>query len=104
MLHSQESGSSVFFHSQEEGSAADPWVCGKDLESGFPSQQTPELLDIGGDLGSESDLETGEFPFSQLLGHFQLLLEVKMCLPFRFSFIPMFCTAFHSANSSIINF
>ncbi|XP_053136849.1 von Willebrand factor A domain-containing protein 5B1 isoform X2 [Hemicordylus capensis] len=52
MLHSQESGSSVFFHSQEEGGAAD-----KESESGFPSERTSELLDIGGDLGSESDLE-----------------------------------------------
>ncbi|KAJ6656825.1 hypothetical protein lerEdw1_003156 [Lerista edwardsae] len=59
MLHSQESGSSVFFHSQEEGGAADPWGYGKDSESGFPSELTPELLDIGGDLGSESDLESG---------------------------------------------
>ncbi|XP_066493804.1 von Willebrand factor A domain-containing protein 5B1 [Tiliqua scincoides] len=59
MLHSQESGSSVFFHSQEEGGAADPWGYGKDSESGFPSEQTPELLDVGGDLGSESDLESG---------------------------------------------
>ncbi|XP_077168129.1 von Willebrand factor A domain-containing protein 5B1 isoform X3 [Paroedura picta] len=59
MLYSQESGSSVFFHSQEEGSTADHWNSPKDLESGFPSDRTPELLGIGGDLGSESDLDSG---------------------------------------------
>lgn len=74
MLHSQESGSSVFFHSQEEGGAADPWGSGKDSESGFPSERTPELLDIGGDLGSESDLESGELPLS--LGMFTCSLRL----------------------------
>ncbi|XP_054857710.1 von Willebrand factor A domain-containing protein 5B1 [Eublepharis macularius] len=59
MLYSQESGSSVFFHSQEEGSTADHWSSPKDLESGLPSDKTPELLGIGGDLGSESDLDSG---------------------------------------------
>nr|XP_056721339.1 von Willebrand factor A domain-containing protein 5B1 [Euleptes europaea] len=59
MLYSQESGSSVFFHSQEEGSTGDHWSSPKDSESGFPPDRTPELLGIGGDLGSESDLDSG---------------------------------------------
>ncbi|XP_048374579.1 von Willebrand factor A domain-containing protein 5B1 [Sphaerodactylus townsendi] len=59
MLYSQESGSSVFFHSQEEGSTAEHWASPKDSESGLPSDRAPELLGIGGDLGSESDLDSG---------------------------------------------
>ncbi|KAL8198579.1 UNVERIFIED_CONTAM: von Willebrand factor A domain-containing protein 5B1, partial [Gekko kuhli] len=59
MLYSQESGSSVFFHSQEEGSTTDHWNSPKDSESGFPSDRTSGLLGIGGDLGSESDLDSG---------------------------------------------
>lgn len=64
MLHSQESGSSVFFHSQEEGCATDGWGFGKDSESGFPSEKTPELLGADGDLGSETDMDPGQFPSS----------------------------------------
>ncbi|XP_042333662.1 von Willebrand factor A domain-containing protein 5B1 [Sceloporus undulatus] len=60
MLHSQESGSSVFFHSQEEGAPSDNWSSSKDPESGFPLERSPELLEISGaDLGSESDVDSG---------------------------------------------
>nr|XP_020636789.1 von Willebrand factor A domain-containing protein 5B1 isoform X1 [Pogona vitticeps] len=59
VLRSQESGSSVFFHSQEEGGPSDNWGSSKDLESGFPSEKTPEHLGIVGDLGSESDVDQG---------------------------------------------
>ncbi|XP_053256473.1 von Willebrand factor A domain-containing protein 5B1 isoform X3 [Podarcis raffonei] len=59
MLHSQESGSSVFFHSQEEGGGSDVWGCLKDSETGLPSERTPELLEVGSDLGSESEVDSG---------------------------------------------
>ncbi|XP_063001377.1 von Willebrand factor A domain-containing protein 5B1 [Elgaria multicarinata webbii] len=59
MLHSQGSGSSVFFHSQEEGSASDNWASAKDPESGFPSERSPDLLGTAGDPGSESDVDSG---------------------------------------------
>ncbi|XP_019355584.2 von Willebrand factor A domain-containing protein 5B1 isoform X1 [Alligator mississippiensis] len=64
MLHSQESGSSVFFHSQEEGPGADGWSYAKDSELGFPSDRTPELLVVGGEPGRESDTDTGVDPKS----------------------------------------
>ncbi|KAJ7306553.1 hypothetical protein JRQ81_009916 [Phrynocephalus forsythii] len=62
MLHSQESGSSVFFQSQEETGPSDNWGSAKDPESGFPSEKAPGLLEISGDLGSESDTDQGLDP------------------------------------------
>ncbi|XP_044308289.1 von Willebrand factor A domain-containing protein 5B1 [Varanus komodoensis] len=59
MLHSQGSGGSVFFHSQEEGAASDGWGSTKDPESGFPSERSPGLLSTAGDVGSESDVDCG---------------------------------------------
>ncbi|XP_074831844.1 von Willebrand factor A domain-containing protein 5B1 [Carettochelys insculpta] len=59
MMHSQESGSSVFFHSQEEGPGSDSWSSPKDLEGGLPSEKTPDLLVVGDELGRESDTDPG---------------------------------------------
>uniref|UniRef100_A0A8C5RRG9 von Willebrand factor A domain containing 5B1 n=1 Tax=Laticauda laticaudata TaxID=8630 RepID=A0A8C5RRG9_LATLA len=58
MLHSQESGSSVFFHSQEEGGGGlENWEITKDPpESGFPSERS------SGEMGSESDIDSGTDP------------------------------------------
>uniref|UniRef100_A0A8D0G6Z9 von Willebrand factor A domain containing 5B1 n=1 Tax=Sphenodon punctatus TaxID=8508 RepID=A0A8D0G6Z9_SPHPU len=71
MLHSQESGSSVFFHSQEEGTSMDSWSFPKDSEGGFPSERTPDLLVVGGDSGRESDVEAGQraYSTSQIADH-----------------------------------
>ncbi|XP_075762509.1 von Willebrand factor A domain-containing protein 5B1 isoform X2 [Pelodiscus sinensis] len=62
MMHSQESGSSVFFHSQEEGASLDSWSCPKDSEGGLPSERTPDLLEVGDEPGRESDTDTGLDP------------------------------------------
>uniref|UniRef100_A0A674KAY0 von Willebrand factor A domain containing 5B1 n=1 Tax=Terrapene triunguis TaxID=2587831 RepID=A0A674KAY0_9SAUR len=64
MMHSQESGSSVFFHSQEEGAGSDSWSYPKDSEGGLPSERTPDLLVVGGELRRESDPDTGLDPKS----------------------------------------
>ncbi|XP_053865303.1 von Willebrand factor A domain-containing protein 5B1 [Malaclemys terrapin pileata] len=64
MMHSQESGSSVFFHSQEEGAGSDSWSYPKDSEGELPSERTPDLLVVGGELRRESDPDTGLDPKS----------------------------------------
>lgn len=82
MLHSQESGSSVFFHSQEEGPGADGWSYAKDSELGFPSDRTPELLVVGGEPGRESDTDTGQSVCMGSLSYRTLvsLMRVQLCL------------------------
>ncbi|XP_077693499.1 von Willebrand factor A domain-containing protein 5B1 isoform X2 [Eretmochelys imbricata] len=64
MMHSQESGSSVFFHSQEEGASLDSWSYPKDSAGGLPSEQTPDLLVVGEEPRRESDPDTGLDPKS----------------------------------------
>ncbi|EMP28316.1 von Willebrand factor A domain-containing protein 5B1 [Chelonia mydas] len=64
MMHSQESGSSVFFHSQEEGASSDSWSYPKDSAGGLPSEQTPDLLVVGEEPRGESDPDTGLDPKS----------------------------------------
>ncbi|XP_056364199.1 von Willebrand factor A domain-containing protein 5B1 [Oenanthe melanoleuca] len=54
MMHSQESGSSVFFHSQEEGAGSESWNHCRDSEGSCPSS-----LGVGRDPGAESDTDTG---------------------------------------------
>ncbi|NWZ85303.1 VW5B1 protein, partial [Poecile atricapillus] len=48
MMHSQESGSSVFFHSQEEGAGLESWNHSRDSE-----ERSPEHLGVGRDPGGD---------------------------------------------------
>ncbi|XP_030078028.1 von Willebrand factor A domain-containing protein 5B1 [Microcaecilia unicolor] len=60
MMHSQESGSSVFFRSQEDSTGNDDWRGPKeDL-----SDRTPESLAVNDDLHRDSELELGTDPKS----------------------------------------
>ncbi|NWX11466.1 VW5B1 protein, partial [Aegotheles bennettii] len=43
-MRSQESGSSVFFHSQEEGAGVESWNHSRDWEGCCPSEHTPDRL------------------------------------------------------------
>lgn len=54
MMHSQESGSSVFFHSQEEGAGMESWNHSRDSEG-----CCPDPLVVGREPGGESDTDTG---------------------------------------------
>ncbi|XP_054503836.2 von Willebrand factor A domain-containing protein 5B1 [Agelaius phoeniceus] len=58
-MHSQESGSSVFFHSQEEGAGLESWNHSRDSEGSCPTERSPEHLGVGRDPGGESDTDTG---------------------------------------------
>lgn len=60
MMHSQESGSSVFFHSQEEGAGLESWNHSRDSEGSCPTERSPEHLGVGRDPGGESDTDTGQ--------------------------------------------
>ncbi|XP_031469125.1 von Willebrand factor A domain-containing protein 5B1 [Phasianus colchicus] len=54
-MRSQESGSSVFFHSQEEGTGAESW--------NYPEGcSTPDQLAAGRDPSGESDTDAGQAP------------------------------------------
>lgn len=54
-MRSQESGSSVFFHSQEEGTGAESWS--------YPEGcSTPDQLVAGRDPSGESDTDAGQAP------------------------------------------
>ncbi|NXL90968.1 VW5B1 protein, partial [Alectura lathami] len=55
-MRSQESGSSVFFHSQEEGASTESWSY---LEGCCPAEHAPDQLAVGRDPGGESDTDTG---------------------------------------------
>ncbi|NXH02519.1 VW5B1 protein, partial [Loxia leucoptera] len=44
MMHSQESGSSVFFHSQEEGAGLESWNHSRDSEGSCPTERSPDHL------------------------------------------------------------
>ncbi|KFP85537.1 von Willebrand factor A domain-containing protein 5B1, partial [Acanthisitta chloris] len=59
MMRSQESGSSVFFHSQEEGAGMESWNHSRDSEGSCPTERSPDHLGVGRDLGGESDTDTG---------------------------------------------
>ncbi|KAM7030532.1 von Willebrand factor A domain-containing protein 5B1 isoform 3-T5 [Acridotheres tristis] len=59
MMHSQESGSSVFFHSQEEGAGLESWNHSRDSEGSCPTKHSPDRLGVGRDPGGESDTDTG---------------------------------------------
>ncbi|XP_053819083.1 von Willebrand factor A domain-containing protein 5B1 isoform X3 [Vidua chalybeata] len=59
MMHSQESGSSVFFHSQEEGAGLESWNHSRDSEGSCPAERSPEHLGVGRDPGGELDTDTG---------------------------------------------
>ncbi|KFQ44495.1 von Willebrand factor A domain-containing protein 5B1, partial [Nestor notabilis] len=54
MMRSQESGSSVFFHSQEEGAGIESWNPSRDSEG-----CCPDRLVVGREPGGESDTDTG---------------------------------------------
>ncbi|XP_030363434.1 von Willebrand factor A domain-containing protein 5B1 isoform X2 [Strigops habroptila] len=54
MMRSQESGSSVFFHSQEEGAGMESWNHSRD-----PEGCCPDRLVVGREPGGESDTDTG---------------------------------------------
>ncbi|NXF25219.1 VW5B1 protein, partial [Rhodinocichla rosea] len=43
-MHSQESGSSVFFHSQEEGAGLESWNHSRDSEGSCPAERAPDHL------------------------------------------------------------
>ncbi|XP_019330285.1 PREDICTED: von Willebrand factor A domain-containing protein 5B1 [Aptenodytes forsteri] len=58
MMHSQESGSSVFFHSQEEGAGVESWNHSRDSEGCCPAERAPDHLVAGRDPGGESDTDT----------------------------------------------
>ncbi|XP_056188545.1 von Willebrand factor A domain-containing protein 5B1 [Falco biarmicus] len=58
MMHSQESGSSVFFHSQEEGAGVESWNHSRDSEGCCPAEHAPDHLVVGRDPGGESDTDT----------------------------------------------
>lgn len=60
MMHSQESGSSVFFHSQEEGAGLESWNHSRASEGSCPTKRSPEHLSVGRDPGGESDMDTGQ--------------------------------------------
>ncbi|NWW63329.1 VW5B1 protein, partial [Ifrita kowaldi] len=49
MMHSQESGSSVFFHSQEEGAGLESWNHSRDSEGSCPTERSPDHLGVGRD-------------------------------------------------------
>ncbi|XP_059686053.1 von Willebrand factor A domain-containing protein 5B1 [Gavia stellata] len=59
MMRSQESGSSVFFHSQEEGAGVESWNHSRDSEGCCPTEHAPDHLVVGRDPGGESDTDTG---------------------------------------------
>ncbi|NWI97034.1 VW5B1 protein, partial [Pitta sordida] len=59
MMHSQESGSSVFFHSQEEGAGVESWNHSRDSEGSCPAERSPDRLGVGRDPGAESDTDVG---------------------------------------------
>ncbi|NWH89275.1 VW5B1 protein, partial [Aegithalos caudatus] len=67
MMHSQESGSSVFFHSQEEGAGLESWNHSRDSEGSCPTERSPEHLGVGRDPGGESDTDTAD-PLSHRSG------------------------------------
>ncbi|KFO98895.1 von Willebrand factor A domain-containing protein 5B1, partial [Calypte anna] len=58
MMRSQESGSSVFFHSQEEGADGESWNHSRDGESYCPAEHGPHHLVVGREPGGESDTDT----------------------------------------------
>lgn len=60
MMRSQESGSSVFFHSQEEGAGMESWNHSRDSEGCCPAERAPDHLMVGRDPGGESDTDTGQ--------------------------------------------
>ncbi|NWS97462.1 VW5B1 protein, partial [Mionectes macconnelli] len=53
-MRSQESGSSVFFHSQEEGAGMESWNHSRDSEGSCPTERSPDRL--GGMALAESSL------------------------------------------------
>ncbi|NWR29684.1 VW5B1 protein, partial [Tachuris rubrigastra] len=59
MMRSQESGSSVFFHSQEEGAGVESWNHSRDSEGSCPTERSPDYLGVGRDPGGELDTDTG---------------------------------------------
>ncbi|XP_068772235.1 von Willebrand factor A domain-containing protein 5B1 [Struthio camelus] len=59
MMRSQESGSSVFFHSQEEGVGTESWNYSRDSEGCCPSERTADHLLVGREPSGESDTDTG---------------------------------------------
>nr|XP_009940072.1 PREDICTED: von Willebrand factor A domain-containing protein 5B1 [Opisthocomus hoazin] len=59
MMRSQESGSSVFFHSQDEGAGVESWNHSRDSEGCCPAERAPDQLVVGRDPGGESDTDTG---------------------------------------------
>ncbi|XP_027760878.1 von Willebrand factor A domain-containing protein 5B1 [Empidonax traillii] len=75
-MRSQESGSSVFFHSQEEGAGVESWNHSRDSEGSCPTERSPDLLGVGRDPGGESDTgqsspcaRVGVMPLSSSLPH-----------------------------------
>ncbi|NWV18488.1 VW5B1 protein, partial [Origma solitaria] len=53
MMRSQESGSSVFFHSQEEGAGLESWDHCRDSEGSCPAEHSPDHLGVGRDPGGD---------------------------------------------------
>lgn len=96
MLHSQESGSSVFFHSQEEGGGGgggglENWEITKDPESGFPSERS------SGEMGSESDIDSGGF------GRIQPRIVFWNICQYLYPFIPLLCRILFLVNWRTLN-
>lgn len=60
MMRSQESGSSVFFHSQEEGAGVESWNHSRESEGCCPAERAPDRLGVGREPGGESDTDTGQ--------------------------------------------
>ncbi|KFO77310.1 von Willebrand factor A domain-containing protein 5B1, partial [Cuculus canorus] len=59
MMRSQESGSSVFFHSQEEGAGVESWNHSRDSEGCCPAERASDHLVVGREAGGESDTDAG---------------------------------------------
>uniref|UniRef100_A0A2K6G8D2 von Willebrand factor A domain containing 5B1 n=1 Tax=Propithecus coquereli TaxID=379532 RepID=A0A2K6G8D2_PROCO len=60
MLHSQESSSSVFYHSQDEGPGPDSGDCAKNLEAPFNLGQAKDAWPVSGDSTTNPDLNLSQ--------------------------------------------
>ncbi|KFV69275.1 von Willebrand factor A domain-containing protein 5B1, partial [Dryobates pubescens] len=77
MMRSQESGSSVFFHSQEEGAGLESWNHSRDSESCCPTECGPNHLAVGRDPEGESDTDT-ELILSPTMGKGWMVLVMQI--------------------------
>ncbi|XP_057561499.1 von Willebrand factor A domain-containing protein 5B1 [Hippopotamus amphibius kiboko] len=60
MLHSQESGSSVFYHSQDEGPGPDSGDCAKSLGAPFNLRQAKDAQPFSGDSTTNPGLDASQ--------------------------------------------